>query len=62
MVLFPPPYQIAEESLQSLQNKVCSRVVFFFIYASPPTKMVIKSRNPKDISETICIEETSIRK
>jgi hypothetical protein len=22
MVLFPPPYQIAEESLQSLQNRI----------------------------------------
>jgi hypothetical protein len=25
MVLFPPPYQIAEESLQSLQNKMWCR-------------------------------------
>jgi hypothetical protein len=53
MVLFPPPYQIAEESLQSLQNKMwCRQIGFvFFISTSRPTKMVMKIRNPKDISE-----------
>jgi hypothetical protein len=52
MVLFPPPYQMAEESLQSLQNKMWCRqrgCVFFLISASRPTKMVMKIRNPKDI-------------
>jgi hypothetical protein len=49
MVLFPPPYQIAEESLQSLQNKMWSRqVLVFFISASRPTKMVMNICNPKD--------------
>jgi hypothetical protein len=50
MVLFPPPYQIAEESMQSLQNKMwCRQVFFFFISTSRPTKMVMNIRNPKDI-------------
>jgi hypothetical protein len=37
MVLFPPPYQIAEESLQSLQNKMCRQRVFGFFYFRLPT-------------------------
>jgi hypothetical protein len=48
MVLFPPPYQTAEESLQSLQNKMWTGFLKFFNF-SRPTKMVMKIRNPKDI-------------
>jgi hypothetical protein len=36
MVLFRPPYQIAEESLQSLQNKMwCRQRVDFFYFRLP---------------------------
>jgi hypothetical protein len=46
-----PPYQIAEECLQSLQNKMWCRQSFFvfFISASRPTKLVMKIRNQKNI-------------
>jgi hypothetical protein len=54
MVLFPSPDKIAEESLQSLQNKMwCRQRCVFFISASRPTKVVMKIRNPKDISEAL---------
>jgi hypothetical protein len=35
MVLFPPPYQIAEESLQSLENKMWYTVVFLIYFRLP---------------------------
>jgi hypothetical protein len=37
MVLFPPPYQIAEESLQFLQNKTWCRQRLLFFYFRFPT-------------------------
>jgi hypothetical protein len=56
MVLFPPSYQIAKESLQYLQNKMFRQrgFVWCVFFASRPTKMVMKIRNPKDIISCLC--------